>query len=320
MIRTAGTSRMAVSLAFATALFLLLATACSAGGEPAAPHRSPAAVPTVISPPVPQGTLRVTGVPRDGSAVQATGLSWRPSRLPPGDRLLSFEVGYIWEACTALSGRGHCTAGAGSTATPFAARKYVVGHADTGDNLKITETATEVVETDPATFAFSVLHASRSYTTPASVGHYPSGQRPWSGFLNGLPEQRTASSQEFFQVSPPHYSSANGPVSQRYRMDGGPWQPMPGSRVFETGKLSAGRHSAEVLTADRKGHTVLSFRWQVIPLPAPLACTRPSGGSCWYPPHLDSTGHPMRWDWQIGRVTPLQRTGKGAVDLSLIHI
>ena len=315
MIRTAGTSRMAVSLAFATALFLLLATACSAGGEPAAPHRSPAAVPTVISPPVPQGTLRVTGVPRDGSAVQATGLSWRPSRLPPGDRLLSFEVGYIWEACTALSGRGHCTAGAGSTATPFAARKYVAGHADTGDNLKITETATEVVETDPATFAFSVLHASRSYTTPASVGHYPSGQRPWSGFLNGLPEQRTASSQEFFQVSAPHYSSANGPVSQRYRMDGGPWQPMPGSRVFETAKLSAGRHSAEVLTADRKGHTVLSFRWQVIPLPAPLACTRPSGGSCWYPPHLDSTGHPMRWDWQIGRVTPLQRTGKGAVDI-----
>ena len=32
---------MAVSSAFATALFLLLATACSPSGKPAAPHRSP---------------------------------------------------------------------------------------------------------------------------------------------------------------------------------------------------------------------------------------------------------------------------------------
>ena len=40
MIRTAGTSRMGVSLAFATALFLLLAAACSASGKPAVPHLS----------------------------------------------------------------------------------------------------------------------------------------------------------------------------------------------------------------------------------------------------------------------------------------
>jgi hypothetical protein len=41
MIRTTEASRMAVSLAFATALFLLLATACRPSGKPAAPHRSP---------------------------------------------------------------------------------------------------------------------------------------------------------------------------------------------------------------------------------------------------------------------------------------
>ena len=68
-------------------------------------------------------------------------------------------------------------------------------------------------------------------------------------------------------------------------------------------------------TADVAGVTMLSFRWRVVPLPAPLPCTRPDGGSCWYPPHLDRTGHPMRWDWQIGRVTPLQRAGQRAVDI-----
>jgi hypothetical protein len=50
---------MAVSLAFATALFPLMATARSPSGKPAAPHRFPTAA--ASSPPVPRGTLRVTG-------------------------------------------------------------------------------------------------------------------------------------------------------------------------------------------------------------------------------------------------------------------
>ena len=33
------------------------------------------------------------------------------------------------------------------------------------------------------------------------------------------------------------------------------------------------------------------------------------------PQNLDRTGHPLRWDWQIGRVTPLERTGARAVDM-----
>ena len=86
---------MAVSLAFATAHFLLLATASSPGGKPAAAHRSPTAAPVASSLPVPRGTLRVTGVLRDGSAVQPAGLSWQPSRLRHGARLLSYEVGYV---------------------------------------------------------------------------------------------------------------------------------------------------------------------------------------------------------------------------------
>ena len=104
--------------------------------------------------PAPQhhGSLRISGSLRDGATVRAAGLSWRPRRLPPGDRLLSFEVGYSWDTCTAA---GKCRAGADTTATPFAARRYVVGHADTSRFLKVTETASEVVETSPATFAFT---------------------------------------------------------------------------------------------------------------------------------------------------------------------
>jgi hypothetical protein len=258
----------------------------------------------------------VDGLPRDGSTVRAAGLSWRPSRPPSGDTLLSFEVGYTWQACAARTGGpgSHCVTGADSTVTPFAARRYLVGHADTGRYLKVTETATEVVETDPATFAFTVIRTSRSYTAGRMTGAYPDAKRPVSGFLNGLPERQTGSTQEYFQVSPPHYNAANGPASQAYRVDRGPWRPMPTSRVFGTGRLGVGRHRVEVRTADAAGDTTASFRWRVVPLPAPVPCTGPRG-SCWYPPHLDRTGHPMRWDWQIGRVTPLQRTGNRAVDI-----
>ena len=75
---------------------------------------SPAsAAPTIaIAPPVATGQLRVTGGLRDGRVVTATGLRWRPGHLTHGDRLLSFEVSYRWQACprrrwhARLPGRG----------------------------------------------------------------------------------------------------------------------------------------------------------------------------------------------------------------------
>src|SRR2546430_16158602 len=81
---------------------------------------------------------------------------------------------------------------------------------------------------------------------------------------------------------------------------------MPRSRVFPTGKLRVGGHRVEVQTADVAGVTMLSFRWRVVPLPAPLPCTRPDGGACSYPPHPDRTRPPLRWGWQIGPATPPQ--------------
>jgi|HubBroStandDraft_6_1064221.scaffolds.fasta_scaffold30301_3 hypothetical protein len=278
---------------------------------PGAPAQADAAAP--IPAPRPHGRLRVAGRLRDGGTIRAAGLSWRPGRLPRGYRLLSFGVAYQWQACDRHA--RHCVTAADSTATPFAARHYLVGHQDTGRRLMVTETAAEVVETDPATFTFKVVRASVSHVTGATVRSYPASKPPATEFVNGTPEARTGSAEEYFQVNPPHFNSAQGAPVQRYRIDHGPWRPLPGSRVFYTGKLRLGHHAVQVRTANRAGTTITRFGWRVVPLPAPLACRPQRERPCWYPPHLDSHHHPMRWDWQIGRVTPLQRTGASAVDI-----
>ena len=115
-------------------------------------------------------------------------------------------------------------------------------------------------------------------------------------------------------MEPPHYASADGVPDQAYQVDDGPWTPVPTSEVFPTGTLGLGWHTVRVRVANAAGSSTISFSWQVVPLPAPVSCVSWKH-SCWFPPHLDSTGHPMRWDWQIGLTTPQQRTGTGAVDI-----
>jgi hypothetical protein len=277
----------------------------------ATPTAKPAAA--SIPPPQHRGTLRVSGTPRDGSTVTATGLSWYPPRLPRGMTLLSFEVAYTWQSCAA--GGRDCRAAADSTATPFAARGYVAGGADAGRLLRVTETASEVVETQRSTFSFQVVRRSVSRLAGLSVRAYPRRVAPVSAFVNGTPEAQTASTAEYFQVSAPHQNPADGRAAQWYRIDDRQWRSMPASRVFYTGKLAVGWHRAVVRTKNHAGTSEARFSWRVIPMPHATACQSARPGGCWYPPHLAKNGHPMRWDWQIGRVTPLQRTGRGAVDI-----
>jgi hypothetical protein len=290
-----------------------VAGSTAAAAQSTAPQSTAAAAAPQIPPPVHRGTLRITGQPRDGALVTASGLAWHAPRLPRGMKLLSFEVAYTWQSC-APSGR-RCTTAADSTATPFAARQYRAGHADTGRRLRVTETAAEVVQTRGRNFNFKVLRRSVSRLAGVPVRAYRRQQRPVSYFRNGTPEQHTASAEEYFQVAAPHYNTADGKPSQQYRVDQGAWRPMPANHVFYTGKLAAGPHQVSVRTANRAGSTQLRFGWRVVPLPAPLACQPRAGQPCWYPPHLAANHRPMRWDWQIGRTTPLKRTGKRAVDM-----
>jgi hypothetical protein len=310
--RLAGTAAALLALATLTAGWPADASAAPAATQPLAVAGHQAAS-QPLAPPWHQGTLRITGEFRDGATVTAAGLAWHAPSLPAGTKLLSFEVASTWQSC-AMNGQ-HCVSAADSTATPFAASTYRVGHADTGRRLRVTQTAAEVVETQPSTFTFQVIRRSVSLLAGAAVGGYRLHQRPAAEFVNGTPQRQTASAQEYFQVSSPHYATADGQPGQLYRIDSGPWRTMPGNRVFYTGTLRPGPHRVAVRTANRAGSTVIQFRWQVTPLPAPVACRSSWRHRCWYPPHLGADHRPMRWDWQIGRVTPLQRTGASAVDI-----
>jgi hypothetical protein len=299
------------------ALTASLATpaAATASATGAAPR---AAAKVTIPAPVHRGALRISGTFRDGSTVTAAGLTWHASKLPAGWTLVSLEVAYTWQSCA--PGGSQCKTAADTTATPFSARDYVVGHADAGRVLRLTETATEVVVPSGASDDFTDVQSSVTRLSAAVVGAYRSGQAPVTAFVNGTPERRTASTEEYFQVTAPHASTADGAVTQSYRIDGGRWAAMPASRVFYTGKLAVGPHEVTVRTANRAGVTTIRFSWRVIPLPAPVSCRtsrqdKGRAGGCWYPQHLDAAGQPMSWDWQIGRVTPLQRTGAAAVDM-----
>jgi len=300
--------RLRRAVAGAAAVTALALVPLAASGSPAG-----AAAGGPVPAPAHEGTLRITGSPRDGSVVTAAGLSWSPARPPKGETLLSFAVAYAWQSC---QGRDRsCRAAADASATPYAARQYQVGHADTGRWLRVTETASEVIETAPATFSFQDVRRSVSGLAPVRVAAYPRHQRPASAFVNGLPEQRTGSDAEYFQVSAAHFNQADGPAVQRYRIDGGPWHALAADHAFYAGHLRPGRHQVAVSTADRAGSSRIQFSWHVVPLPAPAPCRPAAGRVCWYPPHLAATGRPLRWDWQIGRVRPLERTGRHAVDM-----
>jgi Glycoside-hydrolase family GH114 len=223
--------------------------------------------------------------------------------------LLSFQVATYWRVCRPSG----CVVAADSSATPFSARRYVIGHADVG-LLRVIQTATEVVETDPS-FSFQVRSASLSATTSGPLAVFPPHAAPRTEFVNGTPEPRTASTQEYFQVDPPHFSGTDGRPHLSYRIDGGSWHAMAASHIFSTGTLAVGVHRVGVRTSNSAGSSIRSFGWRVVPMPAPQACIARPHRACWYPPHLDSTGHPMRWDWQIGLGAPRQRTGARAVDI-----
>src|SRR5215469_254913 len=83
-----------------------------------------------IPPPQAHGRLQIAGSLHDGDTVHATGLHWQPGPLTGSDKLLSFEVSYAWRVCLTK-----CVPAGDTTATPFAAGSYIVGHADTGQRL-----------------------------------------------------------------------------------------------------------------------------------------------------------------------------------------
>src|ERR1700722_1174586 len=218
----------------ALALAMVALGAGAVSPQPRAAPVAPAVLAAVAAPgtaaaiaipaPVHRGTLRISGAFRDGSTVAAAGLSWHAPKLPAGWKLVSFEVADTWQSCTPSGTK--CAAAADTTATPFAARDYVVGHADAGRKLRLTETATAVVVPSGSSDAFTDVRSSVTLLSSAVVGSYPSGKAPATAFVNGTPERQTASTEEYFQVAAPHANAANGAGAQWYRLDRGPLAPV----------------------------------------------------------------------------------------------
>ena len=91
--------RTGPSLVSAGAVAFALLVASLVPGVPAGAVVAGTSSARSIRPPVSHGTLKIAGDMTDGGVVEAKGLSWAPPHLPSGDRILSFQVAYDWQAC-----------------------------------------------------------------------------------------------------------------------------------------------------------------------------------------------------------------------------
>ena len=257
--------------------------------------------------PVFHGTLSVTGTPQDGQTLTANGAdpsNWTPQ--PCGTSCsVAFTVSYSWQK---LSG-GTWGKGADTTSRIYT-NNYTIWSGDAGFPMRVQVKATDY--RSDGTYQTTTIHSSQT----AAVAAYPTSAVPQLEFTSGTPESATGSTHEIFQIA---LHSNAGTASCQYEIDSGSWtacKTKPAQYTVDTGQLSLGSHTLSVRGTNNNGtSTPISFTWSVVALPAPIPC---QGGNCWFPPHLDSQGKPMRWDWQI-QVDPshplTQRTGSAAVDM-----
>lgn len=225
-----------------------------------------------------RGRLTLSGTLRDGSTVTAMGVSWSA----PAGALQS--VSYSWSAC----GRARCRALSIPPHQPYVP-SALLGPGDVGRRIRVRETAVDLLKSGVEATA-SVTH-----TSARAVGAWPPGVAPRVDFVYGVPEPQTASARERFDLSTPHANRADGPPTVACTVDRRPFSRACGrSLSYLTPTLRLGRHTVRVRVSNNAGTRVTSYSWKVVALPAPMPCR-----SCFRPPHLDSTGHPMTWDWQL---------------------
>ena len=253
------------------------------------------------------GTLSVSGTPQDGQRFTVTGgdpTNWRVQ--PCGTSCsVAFTVSYTWQK---FSG-GVWVQGANSTHRTYTPN-YAIWPGDVGFPMRV-----QVRATDYRSDGSYQTAAVRS-TQTATVSAYPATAVPQLEFTNGFPESSTASTHEIFQIA---LHSNAGTATCQYQIDTGSWtncKTTPVKYRVDTGQVTPGSHTVYVRGTNSNGtSTPISFTWNVVMMPTPIPC---QGSNCWSPPHLDSTGKPIRWDWQIqvDATHPLtQRTGSAAVDM-----
>jgi hypothetical protein len=165
----------------------------------------------------------------------------------------------------------------------------LVGPGDVGKRIKVLETARDVRSDE------SEQTAAVSYETSSPAVAWPAGSAPRVDLIRGTPEGSTSSTREQFVLSPSHANPADGAVQVACALDGGLYAAACAtSRSFVTPTLGIGTHSLHVKATNGAGANVTTFRWSVVAPAPPVGCT-----SCFHPPHLDTAGQPMTWDWQL---------------------
>ena len=228
--------------------------------------------------PRPSGRLALRGALQDGATLTARGLHWKAA-----PRSLQ-SVSYAWSACS----RTRCAALSIPPHQPYLP-SALLGPGDVGKRIRVRETAVDVLSNGRET------STTVSYRSARAVAPWPRRMAPRVDFIYGVPEAETASDREQFDLSPPFANSRDGRVKVACRVDHRPFaQACAHTRAFLTPVLGRGPHTVYVRVSSSAGTRTTSYSWDVVAMPPPRPCS-----SCFKPPHLDSSGHPMSWDWQL---------------------
>jgi hypothetical protein len=238
--------------------------------------------------PTPSGSVAISGTLRDGSTLTAGGVTWTPAPCSSGACSIGvMSVSYRWQACSGST----CINTWIPMTQPYTPR-LLLEAGDVGKRIKVTEIATDLRSN-----GFYQV-SGVSVETAGAVAAWNPGAAPRVDFVDGLPESTTGSDQEAFFLSAPHANATDGTVAVSCTVDG---VSMPCTRatagtpgLLQTKRLGLGAHHVAVRASNRAGATTTSFSWSVAALPSPQPCA-----SCFKPPHLDRTGQPMSWDWQL---------------------
>lgn len=257
--------------------------------------------------PIFTGTLSISGIPKDGQILTVTGgdpTSWKVQPCATSCSVV-LTVSYTWQKLSA----GAWTKGANTTSRAYVPQ-YTIWPGDVDSPMRVQVRATDY--RSDGSYQTTTIHSAQTTT----VADYPTTAVPQLEFTNGLPQSSTASTHEIFQIA---LHSNAGTATCLFQIDARSWtncKTTPAKYSVDTGQLSVGSHMMSVRGTNGNGtSTPISFAWNVVRMPAPISC---QGSNCWSPPHFDSTGKPMRWDWQIqvDATHPLtQRTGAAAVDM-----
>ena len=202
--------------------------------------------PRPSAPPVARGRCGSPATLRDGGAVRGTAACLAARRAARGDRLLSFEVGVHVAGLHALPGgtcvrrgrrHGDAVRRPALRRRPRRHRPVPAGHRDRGRGGGDRPGHVHV----PGHPRVAQRHGAASRV--AALSRRAAAR---DRFMNGLPERRTGSSEEYFQVMPAALQRGRRRPVAAVPGRRGPWRAMPASRVFYTGKLRPGEHRVTV--------------------------------------------------------------------------